>query len=109
MPFCHEWDESGDYVPASVFRKCGEAGILTSVCGAPWPKEYVPAGILPPGGVSPEEFDPFHDFIVKDELARAASGGALWGLMGGHTVILLKSRSQKDCIATHHPFWESRN
>ena len=30
MPFCHEWDESGDYVPKAVFLRCGEAGILTA-------------------------------------------------------------------------------
>jgi hypothetical protein len=45
--------------------------------------------IKPPGGVDPLEFDAFHEFIVKDELSRAASGGTLWGLMGGHTVIQL--------------------
>jgi alkylation response protein AidB-like acyl-CoA dehydrogenase len=93
MPYCHEWDESGDFVPRSVFQRCGEIGILTAgmpleftvtVCGAPWPKELTT--IKPPGGVDPLEFDSFHEFIVKDELSRAASGGTLWGLMGGHTV-----------------------
>ena len=85
-PFCHEWDESGDYVPRSVFQKCGQVGILTAVCGAPWPSKWVPRGISPPGDIRPDDFDEFHAIIVKDELARAASGGVLWGLMGGHTV-----------------------
>ena len=30
MPYCHEWDESGDFVPRSVFQRCGEVGILTA-------------------------------------------------------------------------------
>lgn len=30
MPYCHEWDESGDFVPRSVFQRCGETGILTA-------------------------------------------------------------------------------
>ena len=75
MPFCHEWDESGNFVPKSVFELCGKSGILTAVCGAPWPIKDVPKDILPPGGVLPNEFDSFHEFIVKDELSRAASGG----------------------------------
>jgi acyl-CoA dehydrogenase len=30
IPYCHEWDESGDFVPRSVFQRCGEIGILTA-------------------------------------------------------------------------------
>lgn len=34
-------------------------------------------------GIKPEEFDPFHEFVVCDELSRCGSGGVLWGLIGG--------------------------
>lgn len=112
-PFCHEWDESGDYVPRSVFQKCGQVGILTAVCGAPWPSKWVPQGITPPGDIRPEEFDEFHAIIVKDELARAASGGVLWGLMGGHTVCVrvasyFESRlfHKVDCPSSRHSLWQ---
>lgn len=109
MPYCHEWDESGKFVPRSVFEACGKSGILTAVCGAPWPIQDVPSDILPPGHVLPNEFDSFHEFIVKDELSRAASGGTLWGLMGGHTIALppiihfgsqfIKNKVVGDCLS----------
>lgn len=108
MPFCHEWDESGEPVPKSVFRRCGEVGILAAVCGPPWQTQFI-SHIAPPGGVKPEEFDAFHEFIVMDELARAGSGGVLWGLMGGHTIALppviqfgssyVKDKIVRDCLS----------
>ena len=36
-----------------------------------------------PGKVTADEWGPFHDFIVVDELSRAASGGVMWGIIGG--------------------------
>lgn len=33
--------------------------------------------------IPPEKFDPFHEFIVCDELSRCGSGGVLWALIGG--------------------------
>ena len=85
MPYTHEWDESGQTVPKEVFKKCGQAGILTAVLGPPWPTKLVPH-IQPPGGIPAQEFDNFHEFIVFDELSRAASAGTLWGLFGGHAI-----------------------
>jgi alkylation response protein AidB-like acyl-CoA dehydrogenase len=109
IPFCHEWDESGEYVPRSMFERCGQVGILAAVCGAPWPKAFIPENLLPPGGIPAHEFDSFHEFIVKDEISRAASGGVLWGLMGGHTIALppiahfasdyIKSKVLPDCYS----------
>ncbi|KAI8924150.1 acyl-CoA dehydrogenase/oxidase [Entophlyctis helioformis] len=84
MPFAHDWDESGNPVPRRVFERCGETGILAA-------------------------FDSFHEFIVMDELARVASGGVLWGLMGGHTIALppvvhfgsdfVKNKVVADCLS----------
>jgi len=65
-PFVSEWEEAGEY-PREIHRKAYAAGIL----GAPWPAEY--GGTPPEGG----KFDPFHDIIFFDELARCAGGGVL--------------------------------
>ncbi|CAG8551724.1 10983_t:CDS:2 [Dentiscutata erythropus] len=80
MPYTFEWDEAKT-TPKELFIKAGKAGILPGVCGAPWPTKY--AQYPPIGGVKPEEFDNFHEFIITDELARCGSGGILWGLTGG--------------------------
>eukprot|EP00743_Colponemidia_sp_Colp-15_P000779 GILK01000860.1.p1 GENE.GILK01000860.1~~GILK01000860.1.p1 ORF type:complete len:565 (+),score=65.12 GILK01000860.1:52-1695(+) len=79
-PFCHEWDEQGR-IPREVFTKCAKANWLAGVCGPPWPTEYVGSEIA--GGLSPEEFDSFHELIMVDEVARTGSGGVLWGLFAG--------------------------
>ena len=63
-PFVHEWDEQGGFPPELV-EKAYNAGIY----GATWPKEY--------GGTPPDDFDPFHDLILLDELARCAAGGLI--------------------------------
>ncbi|PKY39198.1 putative acyl-CoA dehydrogenase [Rhizophagus irregularis] len=80
MPYAYEWDEAKK-TPQELFIKAGKAGILPGVCGAPWPTNYT--DIRPIGGVKPEDFDHFHEFIISDELARCGSGGVLWGLTGG--------------------------
>ncbi|RHZ54188.1 hypothetical protein Glove_429g42 [Diversispora epigaea] len=80
MPYVFEWDEAKK-IPKELFIKAAQIGILPAVCGAPWPTKYTK---YPPiGGIKPEEFDHFHEFIVTDELARCGSGGLLWGLTGG--------------------------
>ncbi|CAG8730630.1 14121_t:CDS:2, partial [Acaulospora morrowiae] len=80
MPHSFEWDEA-KHIPKELFIKAAKVGILPAVCGAPWPTKF--AKYPPAGGVKPEEFDHFHEFIVTDELARCGSGGILWGLTGG--------------------------
>ncbi|KAI8390848.1 acyl-CoA dehydrogenase/oxidase [Radiomyces spectabilis] len=105
MPFCHEWDEAKE-LPRSIFTKAAEAGILAACVG------HVPPELMPyplPGGLKPEEFDPFHHVIVVDELSRCASGGVTWGMIGGLGIGLppilhfgseeLKQRVVKDCLA----------
>ena len=70
-----EWDESKQ-VPKDLYTKMFRAGILPAVCGAPWPEEFVGAG-------GPKDMDAFHSLILIEELARCASGGILWAIMGG--------------------------
>lgn len=122
MPNLSEWDAEKK-LPQEFIHKMGEkgaicgrvwssdpdvrAGILASVLGGHW-SEY--AGDLPvPGGVKPEEWDAFHDFVVVDELSRCGSGGVLWGLIGGLGIGLppilrfgseeMKKRVAPDCIS----------
>ncbi|KAG0021206.1 hypothetical protein BGZ80_002869 [Entomortierella chlamydospora] len=89
MPFVFEWDEARQ-VPMFLFKKCAEMGILAAVAGnGHLPTDYfnVEDTTLFRGGdsavVPPKEFDPFHGFIIFDELSRCASGGVLWGILGG--------------------------
>ena len=56
------------------------------------------------GGVKPEEFDPFHELILIDEIAHAGSGGILWGLFGGLAIglppiLLFGSKYLQDKVA----------
>ncbi|TPX72235.1 hypothetical protein SpCBS45565_g00582 [Spizellomyces sp. 'palustris'] len=80
MPFCHEWDEAQN-VPQSLFKRFAEVGILGAIIGCPWPTEYCP--YPPPANISPEEWDPFHELVVTDELARVGSIGVLWAVVSG--------------------------
>ncbi|KAJ3219098.1 hypothetical protein HDU67_002754 [Dinochytrium kinnereticum] len=80
MPFCFEWDESKQ-IPKSLFKKAADAGLLAGIVGSPWPTKYASRG--PAAGISTEEYDAFHEFIICDELSRCGSGGVLWGLIGG--------------------------
>ncbi|CAG8446654.1 2238_t:CDS:2 [Acaulospora colombiana] len=101
MPYAFEWDEAKK-IPKELYIKAAKAGILPGVCGAPWPTKY--AQYPPAGGVKPEEFDHFHEFVVTDELARCGSGGILWGLTGGlgiglPPILKFASEELKDRIA----------
>ena len=76
------------------------------VVGPPWPTQYVGERIL--GGVKPDEFDYFHEFIIHDEVSRCGSGGLVWGLFIGLCIGLppvlhfgsdyLKERVCKPCL-----------
>ncbi|KAF9436573.1 hypothetical protein BGZ76_003587 [Entomortierella beljakovae] len=89
LPFVYEWDEAKQ-VPMFLFRKCAEMGILAAVAGnGHLPTDYfdVEDTLIFRGGanaiVPPSEFDAFHGLIIFDELSRCASGGVLWGILGG--------------------------
>ena len=62
-------------VPKAFYKKCAEAGILGAACGD-WPTTFA--------GPSPlENWDAIHAQIMIDELCRCASGGLVWGIVGG--------------------------
>ncbi|KAG0167792.1 hypothetical protein DFQ28_002891 [Apophysomyces sp. BC1034] len=82
-PFCHEWSEA-KAIPRAVVKRAAEIGLLNAVSGAGTIKAAHP--LMPyalPGGIKPEDFDIFHEFICVDEIARCGSGGLIWALMGG--------------------------
>ncbi|KAF9430584.1 hypothetical protein BGZ94_005918 [Podila epigama] len=88
-PFVHEWDEAKQ-VPMFLFKKCADMGILAAVAGnGSLPVDYfdVESTLIFRGGenaiVPCSEFDAFHSFIIFDEISRCASGGVLWGILGG--------------------------
>jgi len=76
MPFRDDWDKAGK-IPEALYKKAGEIGILSALCG--WPEDLTPIP-RPPG------YDGFFSFITMDELSRCGSGGIVWGLIGGFGV-----------------------
>ncbi|GAA5997899.1 hypothetical protein JCM5350_006749, partial [Sporobolomyces pararoseus] len=48
-----------------------------------WPDAEYSKGIPVPGGIDKNEWDAFHNLILLDELSRSASGGIMYGLLGG--------------------------
>lgn len=76
-----QWVEEGK-IPDEVYRKCGEDGLLMPIAAnKKIPAEWAHYPII--GGIKPEEWDGFHDFILWDELLR---GGAISSIFIGLTV-----------------------
>ncbi|KAI9349853.1 putative acyl-CoA dehydrogenase [Zopfochytrium polystomum] len=74
-PYVYEWEQAGQ-VPQSVYKKLAQCGFLSGTTGTmPWPKDGLGGFKNPPGGVPAEEWDPFHELILGDELSRCASSG----------------------------------
>ena len=82
-PFAAEWDQARE-IPPEAYKKIADFGILAAIAAGAtgWPTEYA-QGIPVPGGVDPDKFDAFHGLIVVDEMCRCASGGILYGVLGG--------------------------
>ncbi|GAA5904104.1 hypothetical protein JCM8208_003448 [Rhodotorula glutinis] len=82
-PFAAEWDQARE-IPPEAYKKIADFGILAAIAAGSsgWPTEYA-QGIPVPGDVDPNEWDSFHNLIVIDEMCRCASGGILYGVLGG--------------------------
>lgn len=79
-PYVDDWEEEGA-IPHEVYKKFGEAGFIAAGCGIPvFPAQYTDRRLKT---VKPEEFDPFHEVVLIDEICRAGSGGLAWFLVGG--------------------------
>ena len=92
-----------------------EAGILPGTPGGPWPskhagnnlvgtfgafshswREFFPrdaknnvsffSAYTLSGGISPEQFDKFHELVVADEIARCGSANLIWAFIGGMSI-----------------------
>ncbi len=74
-------DQTGD-VPLALNKKLAEAGILSTRVGPGKHLEGYP--II--GGVSPHEFDYFHELIACEEGARLGCHGFMTGVFGGLTI-----------------------
>jgi len=62
MPYAHEWDEAKQ-LPKELFKKVAQIGWFGACVGAPWPEKYAGSKII--GGVTPAEFDVFHEMSVN--------------------------------------------
>ena len=84
IPNTFEWEDVKKEVPKSFRLRCGEVGLLSGLFGK-WPKEYVPkAEIL--NGISPDEFNYFHELILIDQMSKCASFGVLGNVFVTHTI-----------------------
>lgn len=72
IPNVDDWEKSGE-IPREAFKKASEVGLLQTLIG--WPEDAC--------GPRPEGFDGFFLLIAQDEISRCASGGVVWGLIGG--------------------------
>jgi len=73
-----EWEAAGE-VPREIYLQCAKDGLLMPIsAGRKIPKEWYGYPII--GGVKPEEWDGFHDFVLWDELYR---GGAISSIFVG--------------------------
>ncbi len=62
-------------IPKAFYKRCAAAGILAAACGD-WPTKFA-------GAAPVENWDAFHVAITIDEICRCASGGLVWGIVGG--------------------------
>ncbi|BFZ59917.1 hypothetical protein YB2330_000939 [Saitoella coloradoensis] len=100
LPYMSEWDENKTPPPA-MYKKICKAGFNAAVL-YPLPVKYM-EGVTLPGGIKPEDWDAFHDFVFNDEFARVGGVGfgmALWGgtFIGLPPVINFASKEVKQEI-----------
>jgi len=77
-----EYEQSGEYPPIEMQKKFGQAGILASWLGKGEHLNYV----TQLGGITPEEFDLFHEMISHEEMGRLGSPGFSDGIRAGYVI-----------------------
>ena len=86
LPHVERLHNTGEDPSDEIFQQLGKSGLLASR-GGPYTMRYVKQlGISLPGGLAPDQFDHFHEFIAIDELYRTGSGGVSDGLGTGLTI-----------------------
>eukprot|EP00440_Ansanella_granifera_P038488 gb/GFBE01041764.1/.p1 GENE.gb/GFBE01041764.1/~~gb/GFBE01041764.1/.p1 ORF type:complete len:519 (+),score=146.38 gb/GFBE01041764.1/:1-1557(+) len=84
VPIAAARDLSGEYPERELQSKLGKKGLLISRMGpGPWMKEAATLSIEIPGGVSPQEFDYFHESIAHQEIGRIGLPGFIDSLGAG--------------------------
>lgn len=79
-----KWEETG-YREESVARQAGKDGILMGFAfGSRMDPELVRlSGVSPPAGIRPEDWTPFHDFVLVDTFNTVGAGSAFNALHSG--------------------------
>lgn len=67
-------------VPPEIYKQMGDRGYLAGLLGVGYDTRFTNSSVQ---SVPPEKWDLFHELIVTDEIARCASGGVVWNLLGG--------------------------
>lgn len=81
---CSAWEAAGKRDEA-VFAQAGRDGVLLGFAFGPKMDAGLcaAAGVSPPAGVKPEEWDAFHDFVLVDALCATGAGSAFQALHSG--------------------------
>lgn len=88
-----EWEAAGE-VPKAMYLKCAADGLLVPIAaGRQIPEDWRGYPIV--GGIKPEEWDGFHDFVLWDELYR---GGAISSIFVGLVSLPPLLVSQEACL-----------
>jgi len=75
-PMASSQELSGDYPMKETQQKLGQKGLMVTRMGpGPWLAQAAELGIEIPGGVSPAEFDYFHEMIAHQEFGRLGHPG----------------------------------
>mmetsp|Transcript_48116 Transcript_48116/g.148518 ORF Transcript_48116/g.148518 Transcript_48116/m.148518 type:complete len:517 (+) Transcript_48116:95-1645(+) len=86
-PLAASQDLSGEYPEPELQRKLGMSGLMVTRMGpGPWLREALALGIAIPGGVSPDEFDYFHEMLAHQEIARLGHPGFIDSLGAGFLI-----------------------
>lgn len=87
-PFANKADEDGEAPSIELNRKLGRAGILAcaAATGDQLCRFCKENAITLPGGVAPEEMDPFHALIFAEEIRRLGTYGFNDGLIAGISI-----------------------
>jgi len=67
-------DEAGEYATPEIWEKMGSFGLLASRIGpGPHLHAFCKMGGKLPGGITPDEFDYFHEMIAHEEVSKIAT------------------------------------
>ena len=80
-------EDSGEVPSLELYQWMGREGLLAARIGTLCMAD-LPSGIRLPGGVSPEEFDYFHELVCHEEIARLLCPGFVDGLGAGFWIAL---------------------